>query len=318
MAKERRSLNGKVVAITGGARGIGKATAEALARRGCRVAIGDLDLQLAEQTAAGLGGGGVALPLDVTDRGSFEAFLDEAERQLGPLDVVINNAGIMPTTPFVEESEESIHRQVDINLIGVMTGTQLALRRMMPRNTGHIVNIASQAGKTGVPGIATYSATKHAVVGLSEAVRAELRGRAIEVSCVMPTVVNTELTSGVGQKWVKPVEASDVAAAIVDALEAPRFDVFVPKANGALLRAASLMPRAAAEWVGRTMGTDKLMTEVDHGARAAYEERAARSKGAPASEAQGKQAEKGEAKAEEAGDDASEGDTPINQAKPAG
>ncbi|HEY0390524.1 MAG TPA: SDR family NAD(P)-dependent oxidoreductase, partial [Solirubrobacterales bacterium] len=90
MAKQRRSLNGRVVAITGGARGIGKATAEALVRRGARVAIGDLDLALAEQTAAGLGGGSVALALDVTDRGAFEAFLDETERQLGPLDVLIN------------------------------------------------------------------------------------------------------------------------------------------------------------------------------------------------------------------------------------
>jgi NAD(P)-dependent dehydrogenase (short-subunit alcohol dehydrogenase family) len=279
MAKQRRSLNGKVVAITGGARGIGKATAEALVRRGARVAIGDLDLALAEQTATGLGGGSVALALDVSDRGSFEAFLDEAERQLGPLDVIVNNAGIMPTTPFVEESEDSFRRQIEINLIGVINGTQLAMRRMMPRNSGHIVNIASQAGKTGVPGIATYSATKHAVVGLSESIRAELRGRDIEVSCVMPTVVNTELTAGVGQKWVKPVEASDVAEAIAEALEVPRFDVFVPKANGALLRGAALIPRSAAEWVGRTMGTDKLMTEVDHTARAAYEERAAHSTG---------------------------------------
>src|SRR5262249_31185069 len=95
MAKTRASLNGQVVAITGGARGIGKATATALVRRGCRVAIGDLDLALAEQTAAGLGGGTVALPLDVTDRNSLRAFLDEAERQLGPLDVIVNNAGIM-------------------------------------------------------------------------------------------------------------------------------------------------------------------------------------------------------------------------------
>ena len=283
MAKQRRSLDGRVVAITGGARGIGKATAEALVRRGARVAIGDVDLALAEQTAAGLGGGSVALALDVCDRGSFETFLDEAERQLGALDVMINNAGIMPVTPFVEESEDSLRRQIDINLIGVIHGTQLAIGRMIPRNSGHIVNIASQAGKAGVPGIATYSATKHGVVGLSEAVRAELRGRDIEVSCVMPTVVNTELTAGVGQKWVKPVEATDVAEAIADALEVPRFDVFVPKANGALLRVAALMPRAAAEWLGRTMGTDKLMTEVDHAARAAYEQRAARStaEGAP-------------------------------------
>ncbi|HEX3737777.1 MAG TPA: SDR family NAD(P)-dependent oxidoreductase, partial [Solirubrobacterales bacterium] len=87
MAKQRRSLNGKVVAITGGARGIGKATAEELVRRGCRVAIGDVDLALAEETATGLGGGTVALRVDVSDRASFEAFLDEAEGQLGPLDV---------------------------------------------------------------------------------------------------------------------------------------------------------------------------------------------------------------------------------------
>ena len=277
MAKQRRSLSGKVVAITGGARGIGKATAEALVRRGCRVAIGDLDLALAEGTAAGLGGGSVALALDVSDRASFEAFLDEAERQLGPIDVVINNAGIMPVTPFVEESEDSFRRQIDINFVGVIHGTQLAMQRMIPRDSGHIVNIASQAGKAGFPGIATYSATKHAVVGLSEAVRQELRGRNVEIACVMPTVVNTELTAGVGQKWLKPVETTDVAEAIVDALEVPRFDVYVPKANGALLRAGALMPRRAAEAVSRAMGTDKLMTEVDHGARAAYEERAAHS-----------------------------------------
>ena len=117
MAKERRSLNGKVVAITGGARGIGKATAEALVAKGCRVAIGDLDLTLAEQTAGCLGGGTVALALDVTDRASFERFLDEAERQLGPIDVVVNNAGIMPVTPFAEEGEDSVRRQVEINLL---------------------------------------------------------------------------------------------------------------------------------------------------------------------------------------------------------
>jgi NAD(P)-dependent dehydrogenase (short-subunit alcohol dehydrogenase family) len=278
MAKQRRSLNGKVVAITGGARGIGKATAEALVRRGARVAIGDVDTTLAEQTATGLGGGTVALALDVTDRASFAGFLDEAERQLGSLDVIVNNAGIMPVTPFVEEPEDSFRRQIEINLIGVIHGTQLAMERMMPRNRGHIVNIASQAGKIPAPGIATYTATKHAVVGLTQCVRLELRERDIEVSCVMPTVVNTELTAGVGQKWVKPVEATDVAASIVEALEVPKFDVFVPKSNGALIRGVSLMPRSAAEWVGRAMGTDKLMTEVDHAARAAYEDRAAHSK----------------------------------------
>jgi NAD(P)-dependent dehydrogenase (short-subunit alcohol dehydrogenase family) len=277
MAKERRQLSGKVVAITGAARGIGKATAKALGNKGCRVAIGDLDLELAEKTAAELGGGTVALQLDVTDRASFEHFLDEAERQLGPIDAVVNNAGIMPVTPFEDESEESIHRQIDINLHGVITGTQLAIKRLRPRGSGYIVNIASQAGKGGVPGIATYSGTKHAVVGLSEAVRTELRGTGIEVLCVMPTVVNTELTSGVGQKWVKPVEASDVANEIVEAMEVPRFDVFVPRANGVLYKVLAPLPRSWREALGRAMKVDKLMIEVDHGARRAYEERAAHS-----------------------------------------
>lgn len=277
MAKERRSLNGKVVAITGGARGIGKATATALVRKGCRVAIGDLDLPLAEETAAGLGGGTIALGLDVTERASFEAFLNETERQLGPVDAVINNAGIMPVTPFADESPESVRRQIDINLHGVITGTQLAIKRLQARGSGYIVNIASQAGKAGVPGIATYSGTKHAVVGISEAVRAELRGSGVEVLCVMPTVVNTELTSGVGQKWVKPVEAEDVAKEIVEAMEVPRFDVFVPRANGGLYRFLQLLPRGWREGIGRAMKVDKLMLEVDHGARRAYEDRAAAS-----------------------------------------
>jgi NAD(P)-dependent dehydrogenase (short-subunit alcohol dehydrogenase family) len=278
MAKQRRSLSGKVVAITGGARGIGKATATALVRKGCRVAIGDLDLALAEETAAGLGGGTIALPLDVTDRGSFAAFLDSAAREMGPLDVVVNNAGIMPVTPFAEESDDSIRRQLDINVYGVIVGTQLAIERLRPRGGGHIVNLASQAGKGGFPGIATYSGTKHAVVGISEAVRAELRGSGIEIACVMPTVVNTELTAGVGQRLIRPVEASDVADQIVDALEVPRFDVWVPRENGAFFKIVSLLPRGMREGLGRLMKVDKLMTEVDHTARRRYEERAATSK----------------------------------------
>jgi NAD(P)-dependent dehydrogenase (short-subunit alcohol dehydrogenase family) len=285
MAKQRQNLSGKVVAITGGARGIGKATATALVRKGCRVAIGDLDLALAEGTASGLGGGTIALPLDVTERSSFAAFLDGAERELGPIDVVINNAGIMPVTPLVEESDDSVKRQLDINIYGVIVGTQLAIERLQPRRSGHIVNIASQAGKTPLPGIATYSATKHAVVGLSESARAELHETGVEVSCVMPTVVNTELTAGVGQKLIRPVEAEDVAKEIVDALEVPRFDVFVPRYNSVIARIGPLLPRAWREAIARLMKADKLMLEVNEAERRAYEERAAESRAAGSAEA---------------------------------
>jgi len=126
MAKAPRSLAGKVVAITGGARGIGRATAAALIREGARVAIGDIDVALAERTAQELGGSTLGLPLDVTDRGSFEAFLREAESQLGLLDVLINNAGIMPVGPFIQESDATARRLVDINLHGDIFGSKLA------------------------------------------------------------------------------------------------------------------------------------------------------------------------------------------------
>jgi short-subunit dehydrogenase len=283
MAKERRSLNGKVVAITGGARGIGKTTAQALVRKGCKVALGDLELDLAEESAAELSGGAIALALDVTHRASLESFLDETEKQLGPIDVMINNAGIMPVTPFVEESEESIIRQVDINLHGVITGTQMAIQRMLPRRSGHIVNIASSAGKAGVPGIATYSATKHGVVGLCEAVRAELRGTGIEVSCVMPVPVNTALMEGVSdQRAVKRVEPEDVADEIVDALELQRFDVFVPRSLKFTIAGGHLLPRRAREAMTRFMGVDKILTSVDRSNRDAYEKRIAQGESAGA------------------------------------
>ena len=279
MAKQPRSLTGKVVAITGGARGIGRATAAALVRRGARVAIGDLDAELAERTATELGGGTIALPLDVTDRDAFEHFLDEAERQLGPLDVLVNNAGIMQLGAFADESDAVAARQIDINLHGVIFGSKLALQRFLPRRTGHLVNIASTAGKSGVPGGATYSATKHAVVGLTEAIRGEIRGSGVETSVVMPVPVNTELAAGLvrGRGLTATVEPEQVADAIVGALERPRHDVYVPKAIDVGVRLGALMPRRLAEAVGRSAKTHRILAEADLSARAAYEQRAAES-----------------------------------------
>jgi NADP-dependent 3-hydroxy acid dehydrogenase YdfG len=278
MAKERRSLAGKVVAITGGARGIGEATARAIVAKGGKVAIGDLDTDLAQKAADVLGGETIALELDVTRRESFENFLSQVEERLGPLDVIVNNAGIMPIGPFVEEDDATARRMVDINLHGVIFGTKLAIPVMVRRGSGHIVNIASTAGKGGFPGGATYCATKHAVVGLSEAVRAELRDTGVEVSVVMPAVVNTELGSGlVEARGVKVSEPSEVADAIVDALEAPKFDVWVPRLTGAISKVMTLLPRSGREAVARALKADQVLAGADSNVRAAYEERAARS-----------------------------------------
>jgi NAD(P)-dependent dehydrogenase (short-subunit alcohol dehydrogenase family) len=282
MPKNARSLQGNVVAITGGGRGIGRAMARALSAQGARVAVCDLDGQTAAQTAAELGGDAFGVAVDVTDHGALIAFIDTVEERLGPLDVLINNAGIMPVTPLVDEDDASIARQLELNLRAVIVGTREAMRRMAPRRRGHIVNVASVAGRAGFPHLATYCATKHGVVGLSEAVRAELRGTGVEVSVVMPSLVNTELTSGIAQAKVKTIEPEDVAAAVVAALQVPRFDVFVPRATGRLVGMGAMLPRRAREAVARLVGGDDVTRGADPAARAAYEARAARS--APAAE----------------------------------
>lgn len=274
---EPRPLSGKVVAITGAARGIGLATARACAARGMKVAIGDLDLGEAQRAAESIPGA-IALALDVTDRRSVDAFLDAAEAQLGPVDVLVNNAGIMQLGSFVDEDEATAIRQVDINVHGVLHGMKSVLPRFKARGTGHLVNIASMAGKTGVPGGATYSGTKFFVYGVSEALRGELRGTAIEISVVMPVPVNTELAAGLergrGSTFVEP---EDVAAEIVATLEHPRFDVPVPRSIGRLVHVTGVLPRGAREALGRAFKADKILAEADPNARRDYELRAAHS-----------------------------------------
>jgi NADP-dependent 3-hydroxy acid dehydrogenase YdfG len=271
----RRPITGRTVAITGGARGLGLAMAQALAARGARVALGDLDAELAAAEAAKLPGGAIGLGLDVTDPASFKRFLDGVEEALGPVDVLVNNAGIMVVSPFLEEPESLTRRQIEINVHGVITGMRLVLPGMQHRRGGHIVNIASAAGRVGVAGEAVYVATKHAVVGLSEAVRHELRGTGVELSVVMPGLANTELASGMSAgRGVKLVEPQEVARAVVEALEQPRFEVYVPASLGPLFRMSATLPQSARDWMNRFFQTDQIATKVDKTARAAYAARA--------------------------------------------
>jgi short-subunit dehydrogenase len=269
---ERREIAGSVVAVTGGARGIGLATARALAARGAHVAIGDIDGPLALARAADVGGFGA--PLDVARRESFTAFLGTVADRLGPLDVLINNAGILRVGAFVDESDAWSRRQVDVNLHGVILGMKLALPGMVERGSGHLVNVAAAAAKVGVPREAVYSATKHAVLGLSDAVRQELRGSGVELSVVFPGLVRTELAAGTLDAPRTVVLApEDVAEAIVSVLERPRFEVYVPRAFGAAATAGALLPRRAREAALRAMGTERATASTTREQRAAYEAR---------------------------------------------
>ncbi|QIH99795.1 SDR family oxidoreductase [Rhodococcoides fascians A21d2] len=273
----KNSLNGRVVVITGGARGIGFATAKALTARGARVAIGDIDERKLEEAAGELGLISYG-KLDVTDPSSFERFLDGVESTLGPVDVLVNNAGIMPTGRIVDEPDDVTRRIIDINVIGVITGSKLAARRMSARGHGHVINVASIAGETYSPGLATYCASKFAVVGFTDAARLEHRKTGVEFSLVLPSFVDTELTAGTkGARGFKKAEPEDIAGAIVDLIVTPRSRVRVSKLFGAAAVSLKFLPRPLAEYLSRALGADHVFLDaVDTSARRAYEERARR------------------------------------------
>ncbi len=268
---------GLVVVVTGGARGIGRATAQRLAGAGAWVAIGDRDADLAHSTAAELDAGArgrvVAAPLDVTDSGSWAAFLDEVAH-LGPVDVLVNNAGVMPLGPALEEPEEVTRAILDVNFGGIVHGTRAVAPGMVARGRGHLVNIASAVGRVPAPGGATYTASKHAVVGYSEALRGELRPHGVDVSMVLPLVVATELASGLGAATgIGHLAPEDVAREIERTIRRPRPERWVPRWTQGLARFTSVLPRALQDGMARTMGSDQILATYDAGARTAYESR---------------------------------------------
>ena len=274
MGQQPPVLSGQVIAITGGARGIGRATAVALLAHGARVAIGDLDPELTREVAAELGGGAVGLPLDVTSRESFSRFLDGVERDLGPLDVLVNNAGIAPTGAFAQESDAVFERVMQVNLGGVALGCKLALERMLPRGCGHIVNVSSMLGRTPSPGVASYSASKHAIVGLTESLRIELDGSGVGLHLVLPSLTATDMAAGARRlRGARLVSPEAVAAAIVSALETGRREVYVPRELGWLIALQAVTPTVMTKAVRRLLGADRMFTQVDVLERAAYEGR---------------------------------------------
>lgn len=276
------SLEGAVVVVTGGAAGIGRATATKMAESGANVAIGDIHAEKAAETAeeitsrvsAGGSGGAIGRPLDVTDRDGFEIFLDGVEAEFGPIDCLVNNAGVMLLGPVDQESPAATKAMIDVNLLGVINGTQAAMDRMKPRARGRIVNIASQAGKAGMAGGATYCATKFGVIGFSEAVRAELKGTGVSISWVLPGLVNTELSAGLPDiPLMDLLSPDDIADAVLKALTRGGSEIWVPARNQWLDAPARLLPRPMREKVFAMTGADKVLAEADPDTRQDYEDR---------------------------------------------
>ncbi|MFV0493795.1 SDR family oxidoreductase [Mycobacterium sp.] len=270
------NLRGRRVAITGGAQGIGRAIGEALLAAGATVALGDVQEDAVKQTATELGSAATGYRLDVTDPAGFETFLAMAAEDLGGLDVLVNNAGIMPIGPFLEESPDVTRRTLEIDVLGVMTGTRLAGARFAEQGSGHIVNIASVMGTLASPNAATYCAAKYAVVGFSEALRQEWRGSGVHVSAICPGFVRTELIAGMAApgplERFLVVNPENVASAVVSELaNGESRTVFVPKSVGLVARGTAVIPTRLVDTAFRLTGGTKVTSELDREKRAAYQ-----------------------------------------------
>lgn len=267
-------MDDRVVLVTGAARGIGLATARALHGRGARVAIGDVDREAAEAAASELGPGVVAFPVDVADPASIEAFVQAAVDQLGPLDVMVNNAGIMPIGPFVDEPHTLARTIVEINLLGVLAGTKVALRHLLVRGGGTVVNVASVAGTSPVPGGITYGATKAAVIAATESARVEFTGSGVSFTCVLPSFTDTELISGTsGTRFIRTATPHEVGEAVAAGIAHRRADVFVPALLGPVVRVQRVLWRSVRDRMNRLIGADRVFLEVDKERRRGYSER---------------------------------------------
>ncbi|MFB7719827.1 SDR family oxidoreductase [Nocardia sp. NPDC056100] len=265
-------LRGACVVITGGARGIGLATAKACAAQGARVFIGDIDEAAAQEAATEVGGKGYRL--DVRSRESFAEFLAAVD---GPPDVLVNNAGIMPMGRFADEDDLVTDAILDINVKGVLTGTKLVLPGMLERGYGHIVNVASYLGEVPGAGLASYCASKHAVIGFSESLRDELHGTGVSVTAVLPSAVRTDLVAGVQLGGVLPtVDPERIADAVVASCNHRRTIVAVPGWMRAYEIAAALLPDQLIAAVRGHLTRDRVLHRLDTPARGEYDARVRR------------------------------------------
>ncbi|AXK85857.1 NADP-dependent 3-hydroxy acid dehydrogenase YdfG [Nocardia farcinica] len=270
------TIKGSVVAITGGARGIGLATARRFAAAGARVAIGDLDLAAAQDSARTLGIDATGYQVDVGDRESFAAFIDRVESEVGPIDVMVNNAGIMPVGALLDGTEAVAQATMSANFWAHYHALRTVAPRMVHRGRGHIINVTSAAGKVHSPGLAIYVASKHAATGLSRSAREELLGTGVSVTAVLPSAVRTQLLDGIPFRWwerLAIVSPDRIARVITGTLRRRPALVGAPRGLIPLLNAAAFVPEFLWMWGRRVSDADRVMGPIDREQRAEYDSR---------------------------------------------
>jgi short-subunit dehydrogenase len=262
---------GPVAVVTGAARGIGRQLASDLLAAGYTVVIGDLDLKQTRATAAELGDGCSAVRLDVTDRGMLEKVVHDVEKSVGPIAVWINNAGIMPTGYFTDQELDVSAKVIQVNFLGVVQSTKILLPIMVARGHGTILNIASATGAKPLAGAAVYSGSKAAIIGFSDAVRREVRNTGVRISVILPNFARTPMSVGISAPpALGSVSAKQVSAVALRAIRNGRFESFVPRRLGPVIRFSRLLPTGAQDWLDDRIGTDRIGLGGDPAARAGY------------------------------------------------
>jgi len=228
-------IKDKVVIVTGASSGIGFATALALSKAGAKVAIGARRIDRLEKLQNEIlqnGGQVILQKLDVTQKSDCDSFVDAVIKKWGTIDVLVNNAGLMPLSFIKKLKVDEWDRMIDVNIKGVLYCTASVLPKMLENKSGHIVNISSVAGRIVFPAGSVYCATKHAVTAFSEGLRQELSPRSnIRVTIIEPGVVATELVNTItdetlrgfveNAKKMDALKAEDIASAILFAVNAP-------------------------------------------------------------------------------------------------
>lgn len=258
----------QVIVVTGASSGIGRATAEAFAATGARVALVARRRDLLEEVAEACraqGGEAVAVPADVTQRDQVRAAFATVDERLGCPDVVVNNAGLLIPAPIDEIDPADLERMMRVNVFGAVFVMQEALRRMRARGAGSLVNIGSLAGRRGAGRLGGYSATKFALIGLTEALRSELEDSPVHVGLVLPGLVDTPMVDAFDQEFLEfwpsamGMPSSWVVWAVFAAVRFRLREISVPPGAATLEKLASLAPgvadgivswaRAATRWL---------------------------------------------------------------------
>jgi len=259
-------LAGKVVLVTGAARGMGKLEAMGFAREGCRVVITDVDEEELLKTAEEMKKGGFEVypyKHDISDREACLALAEKVESEVGPVDVLVNNAGITECYPVLELSEASLRRMMDVNYFGSTWMMQAFVPRMLKRKRGHVVNICSIAGKVGNARMGGYCASKHALIGITDAIRQELYRSGVNFTIVNPGYVKTGMFEGgkvpIITSWQDPQKIAD---AVLRAVKKNQAEVAVPRfvVRVTALARGLMLPKMV-DFVFHVLGQEKTMAE---------------------------------------------------------